>query len=322
MGSLRQLHSPDQSVHLFMSSSNLAEIYVYDTLKGMCGATTDSILDVSNKSAFYNMLDLVGMQPLLAEKWLFVISFKGGLKQLVRKHEGIFRSETARFLVKVDSYKDFKEFKEFLRSANDLYLNTISGRDVSFLLKDFPISSNVMDFVQKSYFRDPDKVFGLYKELSNGAEVSSTKDVVKLCGESASSVVRFAMLLLNEFPSTAAGLKRVYSKRVKILEELCNSFGPRSAYNFLSSSIRDITDIKMLYLSGNVYDSLRNLPEGFDEKKLARYNMYLKRISTIIPYEDILRLRVALCKCPVWVTPQDGLLFLYDYYLKGMEVSS
>lgn len=321
MGSLRHLKSPESTVHLLLTSSNLAEIYVYDELKARCGATIDSVIEVANRSAFLGMLDLVNMQPLLADKWLFVITYKGGIKQLVKKYEGIFQSDTAIFLVKVENYKDFKEFKGVIRSANDLYLNTIRHADVAHLLNGYKLSSNVIEFVEKSYFRDPEKVFILAKELANGAVVSSNRDIVKLCGESSGSIARFAMLLLNEMPSSSSGLKRVYSKRVKLLVDLCESFGTRSTYNFLVSAVKDILDVKVLYLQGIIYDTIRDLPEAYDEKKLSRYNMYLKRIIQDLSYDNILRLYVELCSCEKWRNPQDGVLFLYNYYLKNAVIA-
>lgn len=321
MGSLRHLRSAENNVHLLLTSSNLAEIYVYDELKSICGATVESVVDVNSKSTFQNMLDLVNMQPLLADKWLFVIIYKGGIKQLVKKYEGIFQTETARFLVKVENYKDFKEFKGVIRNANDLYLNVIRHDDIAFMLNGYKLSSNVIEFVEKSYYRDPEKVFILAKELANGAVVSNNRDVVRICGESSGSIARFAMLLLNEMPSSENGLKRVYSKRVKILVDLCESFGTRSTYNFLVAALKDILNIKILYLQGIIYDSIRDLPEVYDEKKLSRYNMYLKRIIQDLTYENILRLYVALCKCDRWRNPQDGVLFLYNYYLENAIIT-
>lgn len=321
MGSLRHLRSAENNVHLLLTSSNLAEIYVYDELKSICGATVESVVDVNSKSTFQNMLELVNMQPLLADKWLFVIIYKGGIKQLVKKYEGIFQTETARFLVKVENYKDFKEFKGVIRNANDLYLNVIRHDDIAFMLNGYKLSSNVIEFVEKSYYRDPEKVFILAKELANGAVVSNNRDVVRICGESSGSIARFAMLLLNEMPSSENGLKRVYSKRVKILVDLCESFGTRSTYNFLVAALKDILNIKILYLQGIIYDSIRDLPEVYDEKKLSRYNMYLKRIIQDLTYENILRLYVALCKCDRWRNPQDGVLFLYNYYLENAIIT-
>lgn len=321
MGSLRHLKSPETNVHLLLTSSNLTEIYVYDELKSICGATIESVVDVNSRATFLNMLELVNMQPLLADKWLFVITYKGGIKQLVKKYEGIFQTDTAVFLVKVDNYKDFKEFKGVVRSVNDLYLNVIRHGDVSYLLNGYKLSANVIEFIEKSYYRDPEKVFSLAKELENGAVVSNNRDVVRICGESSGSIARFAMLLLNEMPSSESGLKRVYSKRVKILVDLCESFGTRSTYNFLVASLKDILNIKVLYLQGIIYDSIRDLPEGYDEKKLSKYNMYLKRIIQDLTYENILRLYIALCKCERWRAPQDGVLFLYNYYLENSIIT-
>lgn len=319
MGSLRKLSSTDSNVHMLLSSSNLAEIYVYDILKKSCNATIDSVVEVSNKATFKGMLELINMQPLMADKWLFVITYKG-VKALIRKYEGIFQSDTAMFLVKVENYKDFKEFKGTVRTVNDLYLNTISSSDVAYLLESYKLSGNMLDFISKSYYRDPEKVFILAKELQNGASITNNKDIVKICGESTGTVVRFAMLLLNEMPTSKSGLSRVFNVRIRVLSDLCDSFGARTTYNFLLSTVRDILNIKILYLQGVIYDSIRDLPECYDEKKLSRYNMYLKRIIQDLTYEQILNLFMALSSCEKWRDSRDGVLFLYTYYISNTKM--
>lgn len=319
MGSLRKLSSTDSNVHMLLSSSNLAEIYVYDILKKSCNATIDSVVEVSNKASFKGMLELINMQPLLADKWLFVISYKG-VKSLIKKYEGIFQSDTAMFLVKVENYKDFKEFKDIVRTVNDLYLNTISSSDVAYLLESYNLSGNMLDFISKSYYRDPEKVFILAKELQNGVKLTSNKDIVKICGESTGTVARFAMLLLNEMPASKAGLTRVFNTRIRVLSDLCDSFGARTTYNFLVATVRDILNIKVLYLQGVIYDSIRDLPECYDEKKLSRYNMYLKRIIQDLTYEQILNLFMALSSCDKWRSTRDGVLFLYTYYISNTKI--
>ena len=321
MGSIKKLCSPECNVHLLLTSSSLAEMYVYDILKAQCKGNVDSVVTVDTRTDFNGMLDLVNMQPLLAEKWLFVLGYKGAVKSLLKKYVGIFQADTSVFLIKVDNYKDYKECKEALgRSVNDIYLNTISSSDVMYLLNGYKISQKSLDFVSKSYFRDPEKVFVLRREMDNGAEVTNDRDVIRICGESASSVVRFAFLLLNEMPTSEAGLKRVYSKRVKMLVDLCDTFTARSAYNFLVATLRDILNIKVLYLQGVIYDSIRDLPEAYDEKRLSKYNMYLGRITKELEYEKILWLYMELCSNGRWVTAQDGVLFLYKYYLDSVKI--
>lgn len=321
MGSLNDLNNEEKRVHLLLTSSNLAEIYVYDTLKGRCGATLESVIEVNNASDFKGMLELVNIQPNLAINWLFVIKYSK-VKSQLKKYKGIFSSDTSVFLIKVDNYKDFKEAKEIYSLVNDLYLESIKKNDVMDLLRGYKLSPVVKEFVASSYYRDPEKVFTLYNELKNGAIIENSKDVVKLCGESMGSIQRFTLQLLEDSPKTEMFLKRSYKKRVNTLYDLCNAFSARTAYNYIKSSVKDILYIKILYLEGKIYDSIRDLPECFDEKKLVKYNYRLRDITQNISYDRILYLYNMLNNCGKWYNNQDGIAFLYSYYLDLIKVKT
>lgn len=320
MGSLKGLTDVDKRVHLVLTSSNLAEIYVYDTLKSRCNATLESVLEVTNASSFKAMLELVNIQPNLADNWLFIVKYSK-VKSSLRKYIGIFESNTSIFLLQVDNYKDFKEVKELYPSVNDLYLDSIRKDDVMDLLRGYQLSPRVKDFVASSYFKEPEKVFALKKELSNGAMVETSKDVVKLCGESMGSVQKFALQLLEDSPKTEHFLKRTFKKRVSTVCDLCDTFGTRTAYNYIKSSIRDILYIKMLYLEGTIYDKVRDLPECFDEKKLARYNYKLMGIANDISYDRIILTFNRLIEFDKWNNKSDAILFLYKYYLELIGIA-
>ena len=314
MGALKDLQDPSKSVHLLLTSSNLIEIYVYDTLKARCNATLESIIDVNSASTYRYMLELVNIEPNLADKWLFVLDYKK-IKGSLKKNLGVFQSEVAVFLIKVDNYKDFKEVKELGVVLNDLYLDVIRRNDVYYMLGQYKISQKVLEFVVNSYYRDPEKVFVLKKELENGADINTPKDVTALCGESTGSIQKLAMQLLTDNPKTEMFLKRSYKKRVSFVKELCDTFGSSTAYNYLKASIRDVLYIKMLYMQGVIYDKIREVPDCFDEKKLNRYRNVLKTIENEIPYVKILNLYVIINESDRWRKPEDSIAFMYKYYL-------
>lgn len=315
MGSLKDLNNEEKRVFLLLTSSNLAEIYVYDTLKNRCNATLESIMDINSTSTYKGMMELVNVQPNLADSWLFVIQYNK-VKSLIKKALGIFQSTSSVFLIKVNNYKEFKEVKETIKGVSDLYLSSIKRNEVLDLLRGFKISQNVMDFIAYSYYREPDKVFEIRKELLNGAVIENTKDVVKLCGESQGSIQNFVLQLLTDKPKTEMYLKRSYKKRVNTLYDICESFSPMTAYNYIKASVKDILYIKMLYLEGKIYDNIRELPECFDEKKLSKYNYKLREIAEDISYDKILHLFNKLNDCGRWYNVQDGIMFLYNYYLE------
>lgn len=313
MGSLAELISEDRNVHLITTNSSMAEMYVYDVLKKSCNATLESVYEINKRSEFQAMIEIINMQPYMADKWLFILEYDK-VKALIKQYIHIFDIDSACFLVKCKKYADFKEFKDMYKKVNDLYLSVIRSGDVQFLLKDFQLSPNMVDFIGKSYYRDPEKIFILIKELKNGLELKSSKDVVKVCGASSSSVVSFTFLMLNKPPETKKGLSKVLKKRIQVANDLIAAYGISSFKNFLTASVKDILDIKTLYMEGIIYKTIRDLPDCYDEKKLSRYNIYLNKILFEIPYDMVLNLYFALKKSGKWYNKLSMIEFIYDYY--------
>lgn len=327
MGSIRRLRDEDKNVHLLLTSSNLSEMYIYDILKEKCGANKDSIFDINTKNNVSNMLELVGVQPFLAEKWLFVINYSK-VKGQLKEHKGVFQSDTSEFLIKVKNYKEYKEAKELLGNINDIYLTYIRAYDVEFLLQKYKISPSLVDFVSKSYYSDPEQVFVLMKELDSGLILDKRKQVVDICGVSSGSLTSFAMSLLKEPSKTEKGKKMVCRNRVKVALELAETYGFSKMRNFLMACVKDILDIKQLYMTGVIYDKIRDLPDievedkngnktpVYDEKKLSKYNFYLQSIIEI-PYTRILNLYLVLKSQGRWFKDIDMVNFIYQYYQGG-----
>ena len=250
---------------------------------------------------------------MLSEKWLVVLDYSK-TKASCKTYKNIFSLETTIFMVKVKNYKDFKEFKELVRTSNDLYLSIIRGADISFLLEQFKLPQGVLDFVIKSYSRDPEKIFELRQKLLDGMEVKTSKDVTSLIGESSSSLEYFAFMLLADPPTTERGYAAVYRKRIQVASSLIETLGIGTFKNFLTTTVKDILNLKVLYLQGVVYKSIRDLPEGYDEKKLSRYNRYLDKIENEIPYNRLVKLYWMLKNEGYWSKERDLLDFMYKYY--------
>lgn len=312
MGTLRELNG-GKNVHMILTSSSAVEMYVYDTLKSVCNASLESVFEVNTKSDFMEMVELCGMQSYLSDRWLFVIDYSK-VKSSLKSSIGIFESEEAVFLIRVNNYREYKEFKELLPVVNDLYLTFIRKNEVMYLLQGYNLSQRDIDFVAKSYSKDPEKVFILKKELENGLEINSQKDIVKLLGVSTGSITSFAMSLLRDFPKTEKGFKIVCRNRLKTARELCEAYGVASFKNFLTATVRDFIYIKELYMEGAIYNSIRDLPEVFDEKKLSRYNFYLRSLSSDVSYSRLVSLYCMLRESGSWSDVFDMLEFIYEYY--------
>lgn len=313
MGTLRELTSEKENVHLLISNSSLAEMYVYDELKKVCNATLESIYRVETRSDFKEILELANIQSYLSKRWLFIINYSK-LKGLCKLHKGLFSIKSVCFLVTVKNYQDYKDFKELVPTCNDLYLSVIRRNDIMYLLQGYSLSERVIDFITTSYFRDPEKVFKLKEQLDAGLKVEGQRDIVKLIGTSAGSINKFVFLLLAKPPSTPKGFKMVYKNRIQMGSDLIDAYGASTFKNYLTAAVKDVLYIKMLYEEGIIFKSIRGIPECYDEKRLSKYNIYLETIGNEIPYNRINRLYCMLKESGVWYSDRDMLCFLYKYY--------
>lgn len=324
MGSIRNLINENVNTHILLTSSSLAEMYIYDTLKDKCKATRDGIYNVETKSGVDTMLELVNIQPFLAEKWLFILNY-AKVKRYIKDRQGIFDADTSEFLIKVKNYKEYKEVKELIGKANDIYLTYLKFSDVDYILRDYELSENMKTFIKKSYSSEPDKVFTLMKAMNTGTQIPNKRAIVNACGVSAGSLSYFAISLLNAKVETDRGKKMSCKKKMSVAVELAETYGYSKMRNFLMACVKDMLDIKQLYMVGAIYDKISGLPDVsvidvkgdskpvYDEKRLSRYNMQFKSIIEI-PYEKFVKLYIMLKKCGKWYSATDMMRFVYDYY--------
>lgn len=310
--SLKDL-SGKHNVHLVYTNSNLVEMYVYDKLKEVCKADSESIIRVENKSSFREMLEALNMQAYFAERWLIVLDYHK-IRGTIKSNTAVFKAENACFLVMVSNYKEFKEFSELDITCNKMYLSILRYNDILYLFNGTDVAQKYLDHISRSYSRDPEKVFTLYREVLNGYIITSIKDINNICGQSSSSVSRYAMLLLKDPPVTSKGLSITLRNRVKVAEDLIDAYGISYFRNLLVATVKDILDIKVLYLNGIIYKNVQDLPKGYDEKRLSKYNIYLESIEMVIPYSRIVDLYISLKKEGVWKSKLNFLDFIYMYY--------
>lgn len=316
MGSFRGFEDISNTRHLMMSGSGKADVFAHDIIRRVHSVDIDSVYEVKDKKGFANMAELSVIQPFTSGRWFFKVEY-AKVKGLVKLNKGIFESETSVYLFIVDRYADYKELKELLGGGiNDVYTPIIRRDDMYFLFRDAGLSEKVIIFISSSYAREPEKVFELKEYTDNGFEITSQKDVVKLVGASSGTVNTFVIGLLRDKPATERGLKRSLKQKVQMGKDLCDAYGVSTFRNFLASCIYDMLQIKVLYMQGVIYNSISDLPEGFDEAKLSKYKYCLEVIKNEFSYNDLMRLynKIQEPNNRRWYSVRDMLGFIYDVY--------
>lgn len=320
---LKDLVDKTLNYHTVMCDSGKLDLLVYNLLKQACNGNKDTIFYVNKKSDVEEMLDLSLIMPYSADQWLFIVNYNK-VKRQRRKLIEFIKAKTvsSKVLVSFDKYADFKKFNDDLGAlVNSMYLKTLRKDDMAFLFRGTKLGKDLKEFIFYSYRSEVEKVMSVLEYIKDGHSVKTRKDITELVGISTGSIQHFIFQLLGKPPKTEKSRERIIKNRSYILSELAKVYGIRGIKTILTNSVKDILDIKTLYLSGVVYKSLTNIPEGYDSKRLLRYRVFFGKIIDI-EYSRILELYLLLYNEGVWSNELDLYKFLYVYYRNlGLEGS-
>lgn len=320
---LKDLVDKTLNYHTVMCDSGKLDLLVYNLLKQACNGNKDTIFYVNKKSDVEEMLDLSLIMPYSADQWLFIVNYNK-VKRQRRKLIEFIKAKTvsSKVLVSFDKYADFKKFNDDLGAlVNSMYLKTLRKDDMDFLFRGTKLDKDLKEFIFYSYRSEVEKVMSVLEYIKDGHSVKTRKDITELVGVSTGSIQHFIFQLLGKPPKTEKSRERIIKNRSYILSELAKVYGVRGIKTILTNSVKDILDIKTLYLSGVVYKSLTNIPEGYDSKRLLRYRVFFGKIIDI-EYSRILELYLLLYNEGAWSNELDLYKFLYVYYRNlGLEGS-
>lgn len=320
---LKDLVDKTLNYHTVMCDSGKLDLLVYNLLKQACNGNKDTIFYVNKKSDVEEMLDLSLIMPYSADQWLFIVNYNK-VKRQRRKLIEFIKAKTvsSKVLVSFDKYADFKKFNDDLGAlVNSMYLKTLRKDDMAFLFRGMELGKDLKEFIFYSYRSEVEKVMSVLEYIKDGHSVKTRKDITELVGVSTGSIQHFIFQLLGKPPKTEKSRERIIKNRSYILSELAKVYGIRGIKTILTNSVKDILDIKTLYLSGVVYKSLTNIPEGYDSKRLLRYRVFFGKIIDI-EYSRILELYLLLYNEGAWSNELDLYKFLYIYYRNlGLEGS-
>lgn len=293
---LRDLDNRDFTVCLLQTSSPKMETFIKDKVKRKYHGRQDTIIDVEKTTDLKDVRGVLGIVPPFSEKWVVNVKVESvDRKQLVNT---IKSSTTCVFFCTVSKYKNYKEFKDSLKGVDvvfDYYMNYLRRLDVIYLYdcfvpKERRFTKMLFDYVVQSYSGDIDSIFDIFLALGSGKELKTRGDIAKIGGIGGLTIESFIFSLLKEPPTTVKGLKRVMKNRITAGKELGQLYGFSKFYSYMNRSLMTMIELKMLLLSGEVYKSVKSLPDGYDEKRIARYQKYIWRLKSI-PLRNLLVLR-------------------------------
>jgi len=312
---LEALTDSEINVHTVMLDSGKLDMFVYNTLKKSTNGNKDTIIYVNKKSDIEEMSDLSLVMPMQADQWLFIINYdkvkrhRKKIIELIKK-----KNISSKYLVSFSKYIDFKKFNDDLGSiVNSMYLKNLSLADVRFLFRKYRFDKDLFQFIFYSYRSEVEKMMSLLSFLETGHLIKSRKDATDLVGVSTGSVQHFIFQLLGKKPLSDKSQKTVLKNRVNTVTELAKVYGVRGLKGILTNTVKDILDIKSLYLNGVIYKTIDNIPEGYVATRLLKYKPFYAKILDI-SYVRILDLYLLLYNERSWNSEVEMYQFIYTYY--------
>lgn len=307
---------PLPDVVLLQSPSNLLTIYMVDKLKARIGTTRDTIIEVHTQKDLAKVRDLQGIVPPFGDKWFVQIDLmKLNNKEL---HRTISMSTTVTFLCTCENYGVFKKFKDSFRKTTtviyDFYFKYLRTSDFLFLYDTIcpdKLDKNLLKFVREGYSGDIDVCMQIFKALHDGTELKTKRQITEQFGIGGLTTESYLLNILNFTPSTSErGAKTKMKNRVKAGLELVDALGYSTTHNYLLANLKSFIQIKELLISGTIYKRIENLPTGYNESKLSRYNRFIWRLKDI-PMSRLLSVYTMLE--PSWHSDADFLRFMYMF---------
>lgn len=314
------------SLVIVQCPSNILNLFIEDKVKALLGSTQDTVFTLRTKKDLKDIHMICNVQPFQSKKWLYMVDLD---KFIPDKdfYNLVKESSTVCYMLFCSKYSTFKKIKDDLKSVQplwDFYIGFLKGADMGYLFNEFVVkternhlvSRDIYQYIKDGYSNDVDAVVSLfdYIRLCDTKDKPLTKQkITELCGLGGNTLESFVFTLLKEAPKpTERSFNSVMRRRFRAGAELAEVYEWSKLGNYLDKVVYNIICIKELQISNTIYKSIRNLPDGYDEKTLARYNRYLWRIKNI-PMSRVLRLKATLSERR-WYNATDFMLFMYRYY--------
>lgn len=318
---LSDLDNRDYDVVLLQSNSEKMKMYIQDKLKAKFHSTRDTMMTVNTNKDFKSVREVSGLVPPFSEKWLVIVntSRKVSMKDLVNV---VDNSSTCVFVIITEKYKDYKDIYNALKKRHTIieqYLTYLKRADFVYLAdalvpREKQLQQRLFWYLVSSYSSDIEAVFDLFLALNEGKVIKTRKDIADICGVGGLSIESFVLSLIKPKSESERGLKAVMRNRTLEGKELIEVYGLGTFYRYTKNCIYCLVQIKILKDTGVIYKTIRNLPEGYDQMKLGRYQKYLFKLDEI-PLSRLLRLYTCLGS-NTWRTDLDFLNFIYTYFTR------
>lgn len=315
-GSLTRLRDRTVGTHLTMCESDLVDNFILSTLRKTAKIGVYDVFEVASKAQVDAAISDTTVLPLNGDKWLLDIDVSKVRNHLSYLAENLIFGDTNIAWFRTSSYRDFKAVNEALKVDNIKWVTWLTSAEMNLMLGNTPMDDKTRNFFLKNYSRDIDAPLRLRREVERGRELSRPSDIQQLIGVSAGTLegLVFKMLNLGVSTTTDQGLKTQERVILRSFQMLSEKMGYARLKSQLFYIARDLYAVKMLYLSGEIYDYIpESNPGPYSDLHLKKYTRKLDTIKEL-PLSRFQHLYLELKSARSWSNSMDMLDFLYTWF--------
>lgn len=310
--------------------------FVEDKLIEGLGCSRSYVREIKSSKGLKNANADGSVYPIDSNCWIFKMNLdkhekmlNGLIKNLESNVSGVYLLYTTKYYI-YKSFMDNKKMQSF--GIQGMYLDRLSKSDIIYLydsiVKENTLTKQLMSYVVNNYGSDVDSLWKLFTALNSGTKFTSKKEIVSVCGTGGNTIQKLLMDILRsktrkDVESDSAdrksekydkGIKMIIRNKTKSFNELLGAYNIRYIQAGMISLISALCDLKVLYISGDLYkkEINREALKGYDEKNIRRGMKYWYMIHEL-SLKELVYLRYNL-EYATWQGVADFELFLYRYY--------
>lgn len=175
------------------------------------------------------------------------------------------------------------------------------------------LDRKLLDYVAKHYTYDVESICELFSLVRSGNDISTKKEVIEAIGVGGNSIDSLTIRILTAKFKNEKGRKTVTSNILKMLDDLGVSYNFETIKRFMKSNVDGFIQMKQLQIMGVYNKPNKEIPEGFDTKKLSKLRRFEWVILNQVTLPQLLNLKLCLTKYNSFYPQVDLMQVISEY---------
>lgn len=274
-----------QDTVLICTDSVFLRDYVVNKLRETLGVKRDYCITATTANELKKARGDALAAPIEGKRWLVIVDMdKIGID--VYKKEARRVNDNSFTLLMTSKYGVFAKLakdRELIKQKFLLpyYFGSFAKGDITYISADYDIVPALVAFLEKNYRWDVNKVMTLFNMAKQGVHFDKKQDIIDAIGNGGITPASIIIELLTNTPDTKRKANALRKSVLTHLTDISRKQTYRSIYTQMYVTLLGIMDVKSLRINGNFMGLFKDIPEGYDTKRIMRLRRYFWVIDSI-----------------------------------------